>query len=393
MISKARTVACAALALSLIAGPSPAAEEKPALRLVKRFPYKGGLEISSAGKFVYASQWNGHYDRVEKPSWGGVRIFDVSGRVPRQAGFLKCPGYDNDVAALEPGLIAVGYGENSCARTSGRPGVLFADVSNPSRPRLLGDVGVYFAHTISAYPGKRLIYASPGGWLPADNEGRIDIIDASNPRKPKVVGNFTFDGFGCHDISFRITKESKLAFCTTSSPVQLILDVSKPTACMIVGRIVNPLIQYGHTAIASPDGRTLAITDEAFIAHECVSGASAAGGLWLYDISDPALPELLGYRAPSEGREPVGHLTGWTPSYCTAAMLDWMTNERLIVSWYSGGVEVLDVADPASPRPITTYRPESSLAYGVDFYKGRVYVNDIDRGLEVLEPRGMSAGR
>jgi hypothetical protein len=357
------------------------------LHLIKRFPFKGGLEIASSGDFVYASQWNGHYNRAEEPTWGGVRIFDVSGELPEAAGALDCPGFDNDVAVVRPGVIALGYGENVCARNPKAPGVLFADVSDPARPRVLADVEVYYAHTISVYPGRSLVYASTGGWLPVGNDGRIDIIDASDPRKPEVVGNFTFDGFGCHDISFRITKESKLAFCTTSSPLQLILDVSDPIKPEIVGRILNPLIQYGHTAIASPDGKLLAITDEAFVAHECDSGVSPVGGLWLYDISDPTLPKLEGYRALGEGRAHVGNILDGTPSYCTAAMIDWMPDGRLISSWYSGGVEVLDVTNPVSPEVIATYRPKDSLAYGVDFYQGRIYVNDIDRGLEVLELR------
>ena len=355
--------------------------------VVKRFPFKGGLEIASAGDFVYASQWNGHYNRGEEPGWGGVRIFDVSGELPEEAGSLDCPGYDNDVAVVEPGVIALGYGENICARNPKLPGVLFADVSNPARPRVVSDIGVYYAHTISVYPGRSLVYASTGGWLPNGNEGRIDIIDASNPRRPEIVGDFTFDGYGCHDISFRITKKSKLAFCTTSSPLQLILDVTDPIKPEVIGRILNPLIQYGHTAIASPDGELLAIADEAFVAHECLSGVSPVGGLWLYDISDPSLPKLAGYRAPGEGRAPVGHVLEGSPSYCTAAMLDWMPDGRLIASWYSGGVEVLDVSDPKTPQAVATYRPKDSLAYGVDFYKGRIYVNDIDRGLEVLELR------
>ena len=377
----------AVLVIGLAAAPSAAFAAPGELRLdlVKRFPFKGGLELASSGDHVYASQWNGHYTRAEEPTWGGVRIYDVSNEVPSFAGTLDCPGYDNDVAVVKPGVIAIGYGENKCAKNPVLPGVLFADVSDPKHPKVLGDIGVNYAHTISVYPGRPLVYASTGGWIPVGNNGRVDIIDASNPSDPKIVGDFTFDGFGCHDISFRITKADKLAFCTTSSPVQLILDVSDPVAPVIVGRIVNPLIQYGHTAIASPDGDLLAITDEAFVVHECVSGASPIGGLWLYDITDPSVPVPVGYRPLGEGRAPVGDLADGTPSYCTAAMIDWMPDGHLISSWYSGGVEVLDVSDPAQPRVAASYRPGDSMAYGVDFFRGRIFVNDIDRGLEVLE--------
>lgn len=387
MLSRPTRFFAAALLCGLLVAPGRATAAPGDLRLdlVQRFPFKGGLEIAAQGDYLYASQWNGHYNRAEKPSWGGVRIFDVSTDRVRAAGRLDCPGYDNDVAVVKPGLIAIGYGENICAENPRAPGVLFADVSDPKRPRVVGDIGVYYAHTISVFPGRPLVYASTGGWLPAGNEGRIDIIDASDPSKPRIVGGFTFDGYGCHDISFRITKNSKLAFCTTSSPVQLILDVSKPTQPEVLGRIVNPLIQYGHTALASPDGELLAITDESFVAHECKSGVSPVGGLWLYDISDPSLPKVVGYRAPGEGRAPIGHLLDGTPSYCTGAMIDWMPDGRLVSSWYSGGVEVLDVSAPQTPEVVAAYRPDDSLAYGVDYFRGLIYVNDMDRGLEVLE--------
>ena len=388
VFTRRATMAVAITAILLVQPNSAVAERQPALRLVQRFPYKGGLEVATSGRFVYASQWDGHYNRAEKPKWGGVRIYDVSGTKARAVGMLQCPGYDNDVAALGSGLIALGYGENMCASRPTVPGILVADVSDPSNPRVLGDVPVTYAHTISVYPGKPLVYASTGGWLPVGNDGRIDIVNVADPSHPRVVGHFVFEGYGCHDITFRITRTDKLAFCTTASPLQLILDVSKPTKPQIVGRIVNPLIQYGHTAMASPDGKILAITDEAFVAHECVSGSSVEGGLWLYDISDPATPLLLGYRAPHAGRAPVGDIVDWTASYCTAAMLDWIPNSRhLIVSWYSGGIEILDLSDPLSPQQLAMYNPSDGLAYGVKYLHGKVYLNDIDRGFEVLEFR------
>lgn len=376
--------------LVLSVGASPASgEQTDNVRLIARFPFKGGLELASLGDRVYASEWNGVYDRLEDPKKGGVHIFDVSGR-PRQVGFLACPGYDNDIAVLDRGLIAIGYGQNACSRELDKPGVLLADVSNPRRPRTLGSASVYFAHTISVHPEKPLIYASPGGWLPVDNEGHVDIVDASNPARPKVVGRFTYPGYGCHDISFAFSNVGKLGFCVTSGPEQLILGMSDPLNPTIIGHIVNPLIQYGHTALASPDGQLLAITDEAFVAHECASGQTPTGRVWFYDISNPHVPVLVGSYAPPTGSEPVGYILGWLPSYCAAAMIDWIPGSRKIaVTMYTGGTEILDLSDPSAPKVVARYRPKKAMPYGVDFHGGRVYVNDINRGVEVLEIDGL----
>ena len=380
----ARMVAIAAVAAVSVALPVDAA---PSFRMDQRFPFKGGLELASQGDFVYASQWNGHLGRVEHPDWGGVHIFDVSADKVKKVGFLHCPGYDNDVAVVRPGIIAVGYGDNRCAPEPNTPGVLLADVSDPARPRLLSTIEVYYAHTISVHPTEPLLYASPGGWLPAGNDGRVDIVDVSDPHEPKIVGDFTYPGFGCHDVSFDIRKDREIAFCPNASPNQLILDVSDPRSPTILSAIPNPAIQYGHTALVSPDGSTLAITDEAFVAHECVSDRGPAGALWLYDVSTPEAPVLLGYRSPPKISTPVGNMLDGMPSYCAAAMIDWVTDTKLVTSWYAGGVSLMDVA-PGGPESVGFYRPTNALAYGVDYYRGRLYVNDINRGVEVLELRG-----
>lgn len=379
------------LCASLTAPASGSAGEAENVRVIKRFPFKGGLELASSDDYVYASQWNGHYARAGRPKWGGVHIFDVSGAVPRKTGFLHCPGFDNDVAVVKPGLIALGYAQNVCATNPTVSGILLADVSDPTNPRVLGDTPVYFAHTIAAYPGKPLVYAATGGWLPIGNEGRNDIVDVSDPRHPKVVGSFVNRGYGCHDFSFSFANGSKLGFCTTSGTEQFVLDVSDPRDPVVVGTIVNPLIQYGHTPVASPDGKLLAITDEAFVAHECSSGLNPIGATWIYDISDPANPQLQSYVPAPAGKAPAATLIDWLPAYCSAAMIDWVPGtSNLVVSWYSGGVEVLDVRDPGEPQRMAFYRPKNALPYGVDYYRGRLYVNDINRGVEVLEVQGIT---
>jgi hypothetical protein len=56
---------------------------------------------------------------------------------------------------------------------------------------------------------------------------------------------------------------------------------------------------------------------------------------------------------------------------------------------YSAGTEVLNLQDPMRPEVVARYRPDDALAYGVDYHRGRLYVNDINRGVEVLSIRGV----
>ncbi|HEY7876234.1 MAG TPA: hypothetical protein VIG64_14055 [Actinomycetota bacterium] len=349
--------------------------------VVARFPYVGGTEIAFSGRYAYATQMDGHLERGESLDQGGIRIFDIVRSKPRLVGFLHCPGNDNDVVAIEPGLVALGYHENRCAPGQG---MVTVDVSNPRRPRVLGHVEVPSSHTITAYPGKPIVYVSPGGLAYAG--GPEQIVDVSNPRRPEVVATYSNNPNGCHDVSFRITKESQLAFCAGLTEVQ-VWDVSDPLAPVTIAHIVNPAIQYPHYAQASPDGKTLVVNDEAFVAHECVTGQSPTGAFWTYDISDPAAPALLGKFSPPRGEPGVGNEATWVETWCTSHQFSFTPNGNLVMPWFTGGTSLINLSDPAAPRETAYYAPEDAIAYSSQFRNGHVYINDMNRGFEVLRVR------
>jgi hypothetical protein len=157
-------------------------------------------------------------------------------------------------------------------------------------------------HTLTPLPGTPYVYTSGGGLAGGGNAGPA-IVDVSNPRKPEVVGRPQTLTMDCHDISFHISKDKQLGFCAGAigtGEVQ-IWDVSDPLEPRTIARIYNPLIQYSHFAIASSDGNLLAIDDEAFALHECHTGQSPTGRVWIYDISIPEVPVLWGSFAPPRG--------------------------------------------------------------------------------------------
>ena len=101
------------------------------VKLVKSFGYTGGSDIAYDGKnTVYFGQLGDD---------GGVRVLDSSGRVPKELAFIKCPGSQNDVAVVRPGLLALGYHSGQCGGMPGA-GMRLIDVDNPKRPRFLGSV-------------------------------------------------------------------------------------------------------------------------------------------------------------------------------------------------------------------------------------------------------------
>ncbi|MDP9069674.1 MAG: hypothetical protein M3N53_15225 [Actinomycetota bacterium] len=386
---------CTLLAALVVAASLPtatAAARAPAppdasdnVRLTHSFPYRvkdipfnvGGSDLAFQGRFVYAAErgWEG--------SSGGVHIYDVSKPEVRKVGFAPCGGWQNDVAVVEPGLIAVGYhqGKYNCGNPKG--GVTLIDVSNPRKPKILGStagelppgtdpLGAYFTgpHTITTYPGKPIIYASPGG-RQMGAEPVETIIDVSDPRRPKVVGTFD-SGIGCHDLTFDIRGDRKLAFCAGPGETQ-IWDVADPIAPQLIGHIVNPLHNFHHSVAVSSDGRYAVVGTETG-GNDCIGGPT--GALFIYDVTNPRAPVMLGYfgapRGPHSifvyGREPEGD--------CAAHLFNLIPGTLTVVSGnYWGGMSVVDFSNPVAPREVAHYRTEDTNYWAAYWYRGRVFAN------------------
>lgn len=399
----AAVVASVLVGASLV-GPALSAEapeQSENVRLTHSFPYSpsdvpfnvGGTDLAFQGRFAYAAEqgWEG--------SNGGVHIYDVSRAKVRKVGFVRCSGWQNDVAVVKPGLIALGYhqGRFNCGNPNG--GVTLIDVSDPQRAKILGTTkeeippgndplaGYYIGvHTITTYPGEDLIYASPGG-RQMQSEPFETIIDVSDPREPKVVGTFD-SGIGCHDLAFDIRKERKLAFCAGIGETQ-IWDVSDPLKPAVLGHMVNPFQNFHHSVAISSDGRHAVVGTET-AGNDCAGGPT--GPLVIYDISEPRVPVMLGYfgapRGPSQifiaGREPAGD--------CAAHLFNLIPGTLTVVSGnYWGGLSVVDFSDPLQPEELAYYRTPKTHYWVANWYKGRVFVNGFE-SFDVFEVKGLKEG-
>jgi hypothetical protein len=361
----------------MVASTAPAggreADQSPNVHLVKRFTYGGGggyvgTDTDFQGRFAYG----GHYGNQ-----GGVHIFDVAGKEPREISFFRCPGSQNDVAVVRPGIIALGFHSSKCAKVAS--GVQLIDVRNPKQPELLGAVETANGgtHTLTVYPGKPIIYSSNSG--AGSDES---IIDASDPEHPRIVNVFdSGDRIGCHDLSFWFKGREKLAFCAGSSGGSQIWDVSEPFEPKIVSEIVNPLIFFHHSIAATPDGDFLAIGDESVAT--CTGTSAPAGAIWFYDIRDRTSPELVGYYGL--GRD--------APLFCTAHNFEFVPGTRLLVSsWYGGGMSVIDATEPGQPTEVAYFQGDGTDYWSTFWHEGRIYASGVP-GLDVFEIAGIREGR
>jgi hypothetical protein len=392
-----RIVGAKVVLLSLTMPPAPAAKVNKSrnVKLVDRVRYKGGTHLAFGGGYAYGGEWNGTSGRDQNPGKGGIRIFDITGR-PRQVGFFRCPGNDTDVAFVRRGLIAVGHHLARCnpfKDGEDDAGVYLLDVSNPRRPVQVGQINLpsgMQTHSITVYPGKPIIYSNLGG-LPSNGQMLTHMIDISNPAKPKIVGTFTPQAppTGCHDFSFHYDKRGKFGICSGLQGTQ-IWDVSDPLAPSVVSTIYNPLIQFSHYAVASKDGKLLAIYDENITANDCVDADTPTGAIWFYDISDIESPQLLSFVSPPRGNtgSPIGSF--WVGGgTCTSHDFNFVDKRTVVVPWHTGGFNVLNLKDPSSPKEIAFYQPPRTNMWSAHFYRGRIYTNDMGRGFEVLNVTGL----
>ncbi|MGH2807730.1 MAG: CAP domain-containing protein [Actinomycetota bacterium] len=361
------------VAVPAVAAGKPV-DASPNVRHVANFTFEGGTDIDFARKFVYAAKQGDN---------GGVHIFDISRARPKQVGFVPCPGTQNDVAVVKPGLIALGFYSGQCG--GGGSGIRLIDVRDPKRPVFLDTVSFpEGTHTLTVFPGQPLIYSSPGGL--GENGGTQSIIDVSNPRDAKVIHEFVPNPFGCHDVSFYVQGNRKLGFCPGQLETQ-VWDVSNPREPQVLAHI-PPVMEFPHSAVASPDGDLLVIGDESlFTAHDCLTGRSPTGGLYAYDISDPSAPTFQGRISSPRGAAPVGTLA---TAICTAHNFNFVPGTRKVVtSWYTGGTSVIDFSTPSSPQEIAYFRPDDANTWSSYFYGGYVFANDGARGLDVLTIDGL----
>lgn len=352
-------------------------ERSPNVKIIRHYPFLEGndIDLDEEGGLLYVSRW--------QHDTGGVYIVDATTDPPAKLGFVKCPGYENDVAALGKGLIALGTEYTACNGGDGtRGGVQMIDTRNPSRPRFLDrlELPAQGAHTITAYPGKPLIYVSPGGntLYNRRNAGIHRILDASDPQRVEIAAEFKSSApAGCHDITFHVTARDALAVCVGEAATE-IWDVSDPLIPKVVSVIPAPMMQLPHTAAVSTDGNLLAVGDETYVTGGCTR-TEASGMIWLYDISDPARPTVVGAFRPSRGQVSA------TWPWCTPHNFNFIPGTKtLVAAWFSGGTTVTDLSDPSSPAEVAFYAPPDGIAMASYWFRGSVFIADRMRGLEII---------
>ena len=191
----------------------------------------------------------------------------------------------------------------------------------------------------------------------AGADGTFSVVDISNIEQPMVVGKcrpFNVPEEGLDDIAI----EGKFAYVTVRCQPKkrlcfLSIDVSDPTKPNVAGRgIVRPAFAdahaYGDPSVRDPYKNPVPVILDDNI--ECLPTSIAVSqhhayvsdihfGLWVFDVSDPASPKLVG-GANDSGEVSSAYVEG---------------NYVYVPQNMKGGLSIINVSSPQNPRWMSYY--------------------------------------
>lgn len=290
------------------------------------------------------------------------------------------------------------------------PGVTFItyDVSDCFNPRPLGALGLgaepheFYLWRDPAQPSRLLAYAAMFYHLRPD----LHVVDLTDPAVPRWLGSWSApaDGVGGTLHSITISPDGRLAYLPLTEGGLLLADVSdfaagRPEPALRLlrdeqGFAPAPALA-AHSAVPLADPRYVLVTEEIY--------ACPFAGLFVADVALPARPQIVSrFRLP-EAAPPCEARPD--PSAVFTAHNPLVVGPLAFVTWYGGGLQVLDFSDPAAPVRVAVYVPSGLGAapgsyigsYPVQLWSypvlrdGLLYVSDIQTGLHILRYTGPGA--
>lgn len=253
----------------------------------------------------------------------------------------------------------------------------------------------------STRPERILLFVT----TPTARGRNLEVIDASDPAHPASLAGWDVPpelaaGANLHSIA--LSEDGRTAYLSLWTGGLLLADASDfaSGAARPQLRLLTPVrnaLRYPpgnvHSAVPLPGRPLVALTDEQY-------GGCPYGWARLADVSDAVHPRLVANVQIPENEA----------RHCrTASTATWTTHNPTVtanlalISWYSGGLQMFDVTDPARPAPVAQYRssgptprrqdpqlgPTATMSWSYPvIHEGLIYLTDINQGLLVLRYHG-----
>jgi len=260
-------------------------------------------------------------------------------------------------------------------------GVAIVDISNPSDPAVVGFIDESQQGCIGIAVAGSYAYIGVGG--PLD----METWDISDPTNPTPVGGYQGRGF----IPDVVMIEG-IAYAPDYVNGLNILDMSVPERPEVVSQYDSPwhmqdLSLDSTLAYLAGTNLGLEIVDIAdsydpeyvgsyalergtgiFVSGDYAYVTEAWEGLFIFDISDPTIPSLVGTTAVADWPQGV-YVQG---NYAYVACFNW------------GGFQVVDVSDPTNPF-VAGWYDTPGHAVKVDISGDYAYVADGESGVQIFD--------
>jgi hypothetical protein len=281
----------------------------------------------------------------------GMRIYDISNPAsPTETGRVVAPGYQNDVAV--DGKTALIANDPPDAV----PGFEIVDISDPAKPKIVGEYRKRRAHAITLVGD----LAFPSG------NRNMDIIDVSNPKNPEVIGSFQADAT-IHDV--KVLGDRAYLALGSGHGVQIV-DISDLSNPLEVSFLVDPETDYSHETIPNAAGDLVVMSDESF------DTTSAGGELTFIDTSDEVNPSILS--------KFFINVSGYPPGTYSVHNFQ-IDGDKIVAAWYSAGARVIDISNPAHPQEVGYFVPQAAFTWEALTHRGYIYTGDTTRGIDILK--------
>lgn len=379
------------------------------LRLVAHLPLAGlNADVWVHKGFAYVGTWvqGGPPDFGFCPAHG-VRIVDLSNRAnPTLIGAVAAiPGTSQEdvvvtrinTASFHGDLLVTGI--QSCS-SEAPGGIDIWNVTNPHSPEHLAfwpvssvlpsEGGAFGVHELYLFQRGNRAYVTAAAifseFFPSPGGGDFRLVDVTDPRNPVQVGDWGAfkdgglvpgpgqDFFGHSAWADQTGTTAIVSYWDAGA---IFLDISDPAKPTFIGRTIYPAGSDGdtHSIWLARGGNLLLTADEDF---------NPANGTWgflrLWSVKNRASPVEIGR---------FGTVNALTPNFdcCFSIHNPFVRGSTAYLSWYSDGIRVVDISQPAAPREIASFVPpnEFPFVWGVYVDGDLIFASDFESGLYVLK--------
>lgn len=259
----------------------------------------------------------------------------------------------------------------------------FYDITDWLHPRLVSTLEFPGSFLAKPSPHEFFLWRDPQDparvivYIAAPGPSALWIVDVTAPATPTQIlrwdpvktGGLPASGPDAILHSVAISDDGRTGYLSHQTSGLVLVDLSSivdrgtPAVTMLTppAQALKFGVMGPHSAVPVPGKPSLFVTEEIYPAP------FGAGCPWgharLVDISDPATPVIGGeFRLPENDVACTADapLTAFTAHNAT------VTKDLALVTWYAGGLQAIDISNPAKPRQLAELRPEPLASVAVE---------------------------